>query len=120
MTASLGRASDVKVEASQSRPPKPPSHTATRQFSFQTTSYQPQQAHDGAGDDDYNDGSGARPRSRLGLGSRQSSHTKTSLPFKATAEEEERLVKGEVSTEPLGPPSPSSPSSDSDDDTQRW
>ncbi|KAI9781117.1 MAG: hypothetical protein M1816_002475 [Peltula sp. TS41687] len=71
-------------------PPKPPPHAAKRQFSFQNVFHrnrdlQPQ-THDGAADE--------RPRSRLGLGSRQGSHfTKV-----ATEEEELGLVQGDSST----------------------
>ncbi len=100
---SLRWASDEKLPRRPSTPgtppPRPPPHTAKRQFSFQNIflrsprdPHRPTSSHDGAGDD--------RPRSRLGLGSRQgSSNTQPTKALKSATEEERLgLVQGDSSS----------------------
>ena len=84
-------------------PPAPPPHTAKRKFSFQNIFHRPRddrpQTLDGAADGDsshHDDRS--RPRSRLGLGSRQSSHKDAAGFNSATEEERVGLVKGDSSS----------------------
>ncbi|KAI9884336.1 MAG: hypothetical protein M1823_003875 [Watsoniomyces obsoletus] len=123
---SLRWASDASVPrrpstSGTSPPPRPPPHTAKRQFSFQNIflrsprdPHRPTSAHDhdGASDDGP-----ARSRSRLGIGSRRGSNSQpTKAPKRKSATEEERLglVQGDSSSK-LNLPDYASDDDDEDD-----
>ena len=129
--ASLRWAPDVRVElsdvprSSSPPPPPPPPHTAKRKFSFQNIFHRPRddrpQTLDGAADGDssrHDDRS--RPRSRLGLGSRQSSHKDAASLKAATEEERVGLVKGDSSSKLHLPDYASDDESDEHDRERNW